>query len=162
MHIVSLMMDCVFLTQQNFLNIYMEKGLDEIRNTFVFKDFKGNSPTVEQDGDAIYLLDDKKRKLPIEYASVIMDKIGHITPLCFDIAVYYKIVTGEYKEKDLLNIQMICNNTVIAKNNTVTLKNHTKKKKERKMFRFLKYILYGLAFSGWGMFGGLIAYNLFK
>lgn len=76
----------------------MEKGLNEIRNTFVFKDFKGNSPTVEQDGDAIYLLDDKKRKLPIEYASVIMDKIGHITPLCFDIAVYYKIVTGECNE----------------------------------------------------------------
>lgn len=40
----------------------MKKGLNEIRNTFVFKDFKGNLPTVEQDGDAIYLLDDKKKK----------------------------------------------------------------------------------------------------
>ena len=34
--------------------------------------------------------------------------------------------------------------------------------KEIKLFRFAKYILYGIALSGWGIAGGMIAYNLFK
>lgn len=34
--------------------------------------------------------------------------------------------------------------------------------KEIKLFRFTKYILYGIALSGWGLAGGMIACNIFK
>lgn len=34
--------------------------------------------------------------------------------------------------------------------------------KEIKLFRFAKYILYGIALSGWALAGAMIAYNLFK
>lgn len=34
--------------------------------------------------------------------------------------------------------------------------------KERKLFHIIKYILYGIAVSGWGIAGGMIAYNIFK
>ncbi len=34
--------------------------------------------------------------------------------------------------------------------------------KEIKLFHIVKYILYGIALSGWGIAGGMIAYNLFK
>ena len=34
--------------------------------------------------------------------------------------------------------------------------------KEIKLFRFAKYILYGIALSGWGLAGGMIACNIFK
>lgn len=34
--------------------------------------------------------------------------------------------------------------------------------KERKIFHLVKYILYGIALSGWGLAGGMIACNIFK
>lgn len=34
--------------------------------------------------------------------------------------------------------------------------------KEIKLFRIIKYVLYGIALSGWGVAGGMIAYNIFK
>lgn len=34
--------------------------------------------------------------------------------------------------------------------------------KEIKLFRIAKYILYGIALSGWALAGAMIAYNLFK
>ena len=34
--------------------------------------------------------------------------------------------------------------------------------KEIKLFRFAKYILYGIALSGWALAGGMIACNIFK
>lgn len=34
--------------------------------------------------------------------------------------------------------------------------------KEIKLFRIVKYVLYGIALSGWGVSGGMIAYNIFK
>ena len=34
--------------------------------------------------------------------------------------------------------------------------------KERKLFRLVKYVLYGIALSGWGLAGGMIACIIFK
>lgn len=34
--------------------------------------------------------------------------------------------------------------------------------KEIKLFRIIKYVLYGIALSGWGVAGGMIACNIFK
>ena len=34
--------------------------------------------------------------------------------------------------------------------------------KEIKLFRIVKYVLYGIALSGWGVAGGMIACNIFK
>lgn len=34
--------------------------------------------------------------------------------------------------------------------------------KEIKLFRIIKYVLYGIALSGWALAGAMIAYNLFK
>jgi hypothetical protein len=88
----------------------INKTLKEIEDTFVFKDFEDELPTVEQYGDgySIYLLDDNERELPIEYAAVIMDTIGYITPVCFVPIICSKIMRGEYKEKDLLTLQELC------------------------------------------------------
>ena len=88
----------------------INKTLKEIEDSFVFKGFEDNLPTVEQYGDgySIYLLDDNERELPVEYAAVIMEKIGYISPICFVPVVCSKIMRGEYKEKDLLRIQSIC------------------------------------------------------
>ncbi len=85
----------------------INKTLKEIEETFVFKDFEDKLPTVEQysDGYSIYLLDDNESELPVEYAAVIMEKIGYITPECFEPVICSKIMRGEYKEKDLLNLQ---------------------------------------------------------
>lgn len=101
--------------RENFSII--NQTLKEIENTFVFKDFEDELPTVEQYGDgySIYLLDDNESELPIEYAAVIMEKIGYITPECFEPIICSKIMRGEYKEKDLLNLQEICKNIVIKK-----------------------------------------------
>lgn len=95
----------------------INKTLKEIEDTFVFKDFEDELPTVEQYGDgySIYLLDDNERELPIEYAAVIMDKIGYITPACFVPMICSKIMRDEYKEKDLLTLQELCKNIVIKK-----------------------------------------------
>lgn len=95
----------------------INKTLKEIEDTFVFKDFEDKLPTVEQYGDgySIYLLDDNERELPIEYAAVIMDKIGYITPACFVPMICSKIMRDEYKEKDLLTLQELCKNIVIKK-----------------------------------------------
>jgi hypothetical protein len=95
----------------------VNKTLKEIEDTFVFKDFEDKLPTVEQYGDgySIYLLDDNDRELPIEYAAVIMDKIGYITPACFVPMICSKIMRDEYKEKDLLTLQELCKNIVIKK-----------------------------------------------
>jgi hypothetical protein len=95
----------------------VNKTLKEIEDTFVFKDFEDKLPTVEQYGDgySIYLLDDNERELPIEYAAVIMDKIGYITPACFVPMICSKIMRDEYKEKDLLTLQELCKNIVIKK-----------------------------------------------
>lgn len=92
----------------------IHKTLKEIGDTFVFKDFEDNLPTVEQYGDgySIYLLDDNERELPIEYAAVIMEKIGYISPICFVPVVCSKIMRDEYKEKDLLTLQELCKNIV--------------------------------------------------
>ncbi len=93
------------------------KALKEIRDTFVFKYFEEALPTVEQDGEgyAIYLLDDENRELPIEHAVIIMDKIGFISPQCFDSDICRKIISGEYNEKDLLNLQEIWKNLLTVK-----------------------------------------------
>lgn len=95
----------------------INKTLKEIEDTFVFKDFEDELPTVEQYGDgySIYLLDDNERELPIEYAAVIMDTIGYITPVCFVSIICSKIMRGEYKEKDLLTLQELCKNLLIKK-----------------------------------------------
>lgn len=95
----------------------INRTLKEIEDTFVFKDFEDNLPTVEQYGEgySIYLLDDNERELPIEYAAVIMDKIGYITPACFVPVICSKIMRDEYKEKDLLTLQELCKNIVIKK-----------------------------------------------
>lgn len=95
----------------------VNKTLKEIEDTFVFKDFEDKLPTVEQYGNgySIYLLDDNDRELPIEYAAVIMDKIGYITPACFVPMICSKIMRDEYKEKDLLTLQELCKNIVIKK-----------------------------------------------
>lgn len=95
----------------------INKTLKEIEDTFVFKDFEDELPTVEQYGDgySIYLLDDNERELPIEYAAVIMEKIGYITPACFEPIICSKIMRGEYKEKDLLTLQELCKNLLIKK-----------------------------------------------
>ena len=55
----------------------INKTLKEIEESFVFKDFEDNLPTVEQYGDgySIYLLDDDECELPVEYAAVIMDEL---------------------------------------------------------------------------------------
>lgn len=81
--------------------------MKEIEASFVFKDFEDKRPTVEQYGDgySIYLLDDNEDELPVEYAAVIMEKIGYITPACFEPIICSKIMRGEYKEKDLINLQ---------------------------------------------------------
>ena len=34
--------------------------------------------------------------------------------------------------------------------------------KEIKLFRIIKYVLYGIALSGWGLAGGMIVCNIFK
>lgn len=95
----------------------VNQTLKEIEESLVFKDFEDELPTVEQYGDgySIYLLDDNERELPIEYAAVIMDKIGYITPACFVPVICIKIMRGEYKEKDLLTLQELCKNIVIKK-----------------------------------------------
>lgn len=95
----------------------IHKTLKEMEDTFVFKDFEDKLPTVEQYGDgySIYLLDDNERELPIEYAAVIMEKIGYITPACFEPIICSKIMRGEYKEKDLLNFQEFCKHLLIKK-----------------------------------------------
>lgn len=95
----------------------INKTLKEIEDTFVFKDFEDNLPTVEQYGDgySIYLLDENETELPVEYAAVIMDKIGYITPECFEPIICSKIMRDEYKEKDLLTLQELCKNIVIKK-----------------------------------------------
>jgi hypothetical protein len=95
----------------------VNQTLKEIEESLVFKDFEDELPTVEQYGDgySIYLLDDNERELPIEYAAVIMDKIGYITPACFVPVICSKIMKGEYKEKDLLTLQELCKNIVIKK-----------------------------------------------
>lgn len=87
----------------------INKTLKEIEESFVFKDFEDELPTVEQysDGYSIYLLDGNETELPVEYAAVIMDEIGYITPACFVPAICSKIMRGEYKEKDLLKLQEI-------------------------------------------------------
>ena len=87
----------------------INKALNEIRNNFVFKEFEEEFPTIKQDGDgyAIYLLDEDGNELPIEYASVIMDKIGCITPMCFNQTFCSKIMRGEYNRKDTLEFQRI-------------------------------------------------------
>lgn len=58
----------------------INKTLKEMEESFVFKGFEDNLPTVEQysDGYSIYLLDENETELPVEYAAVIMDKIGYI------------------------------------------------------------------------------------
>lgn len=56
-----------------------------------------------------------------------------------------KIVRGTFEEKYGKNVDFI---------NEVN--------KEIKLFHIVKYILYGIALSGWGIAGGMIAYNLFK
>ena len=96
------------IVRESFIGI--NKTLKEIEDSFVFKDFDDNLPTVEQYGDgySIYLLDDNDRELPIEYAAVIMDKIGYISPICFVPNICSKIMKDEYKEKDLLDIQELC------------------------------------------------------
>lgn len=93
------------------------KALKEIRDTFIFKYFEEELPTVEQDGEgyAIYLLDDENRELPIEHAVIIMDKIGFISPQCFDSDICRKIISGEYNEKDLINLQEIWKKLLIKK-----------------------------------------------
>lgn len=93
------------------------KALKEIKDTFVFKYFEEELPTVEQDGEgyAIYLLDDENRELPIEHAVIIMDKIGFISPQCFDSDICRKIISGEYNEKDLINLQEIWKKLLIKK-----------------------------------------------
>ena len=95
----------------------INKTLKEMEESFVFKGFEDNLPTIEQysDGYSIYLLDDNEDELPVEYAAVIMEKIGYITPACFKPIICSKIMRGEYKEKDLLNLQKICKNIVIKK-----------------------------------------------
>lgn len=95
----------------------INKTLKEIEESFIFKDFEDNSPTVEQysDGYSIYLLDDNESELPVEYAAVIMEKIGYITPECFEPVICSKIMKDEYKEKDLLNLKEICKNLLIKK-----------------------------------------------
>ena len=95
----------------------VNQTLKEIEESLVFKYFEDELPTVEQYGDgySIYLLDDNERELPIEYAAVIMDKIGYITPVCFVPVICSKIMRGEYKEKDLLTLQELCKNIVIKK-----------------------------------------------
>ena len=74
----------------------INKTLKEIEDTFVFKDFEDELPTVEQYGDgySIYLLDDNERELPIEYAAVIMDTIGYITHIfCTNYFYFSKFFT---------------------------------------------------------------------
>lgn len=95
----------------------IHKTLKEMEDTFVFKDFEDKLPTVEQYGDgySIYLLDDNERELPVEYAAVIMDKIGYISPICFVPVVCSKIMRDEYKEKDILRLQEVCKNMLIKK-----------------------------------------------
>lgn len=95
----------------------INKTLKEMEESFVFKGFEDNLPTVEQysDGYSIYLLDENETELPIEYAAVIMDKIGYITPACFVPMICSKIMRDEYKEKDLLTLQELCKNIVIKK-----------------------------------------------
>lgn len=95
----------------------INKTLKEMEESFIFKGFEDNLPTVEQysDGYSIYLLDDNDRELAVEYAAVIMDKIGYITPECFVPVICSKIMRGEYKEKDLLTLQELLKNIVIKK-----------------------------------------------
>ncbi len=100
----------------------IEKLVNKVRENFsiineTFKDFEDKLPTVEQYGDgySIYLLDDNERELPIEYAAVIMEKIGYITPACFVPMICSKIMRDEYKEKDLLTLQEIWKNLLIKK-----------------------------------------------
>lgn len=56
-----------------------------------------------------------------------------------------KIVRGTFEEKYGKNVDFL---------NEVD--------KERKLFHIVKYILYGIALSGWGLAGGMIACNIFK
>lgn len=78
----------------------INKTLKEIEVSFVFKGFEDNLPTVEQysDGYSIYLLDENETELPVEYAAVIMDKIGYITPECFDSTICRRIMNDEIVE----------------------------------------------------------------
>ena len=95
----------------------INKTLKEMEESFVFKGSEDNLPTVEQysDGYSIYLLDENETELPVEYAAVIMDKIGYITPECFEPIICSKIMRGEYKEKDLLTLQKLCKLLLIKK-----------------------------------------------
>lgn len=95
----------------------INKTLKEMEESFVFKGFEDNLPTVEQysDGYSIYLLDENETELPVEYAAVIMDKIGYISPICFVPVVCSKIMRDEYKEKDVLRLQEVCKNMLIKK-----------------------------------------------
>lgn len=103
------------IVRESFIGI--NNTLKEIEDAFVFKDFEDKPPTVEQYGDgySIYLLYDNDRELPVEYAAVIMDKIGYISPICFVPVICSKIMKDEYKEKDLLTLQELCKNIVIKK-----------------------------------------------
>lgn len=56
-----------------------------------------------------------------------------------------KIVRGTFEEKYGKNVDFL--NEVY---------------KERKIFHIVKYILYGIAVSGWALAGAMIAYNIFK
>lgn len=100
------------IVRESFIDI--NNTLNEIRTTFVFKDFGDNLPTIEQYGDehSICLLYDEVKELPIEYASAMMDKIGFISPVCFNPIVYNKIMNCEYDAKDVANLQLIFKNTI--------------------------------------------------
>ncbi len=68
---------------------------------FCFQRFKDNLPTAEQYGDAIQFTIRWwwERELPIEYAAVIMDKIGCITQYVLNHYSEVKLCEAKAKEK---------------------------------------------------------------